>query len=113
MPGTGVPARELVLDGGVLCSGPLRGPGGADIGRVDMWSGGRGLPFAWGSISSKFTGSPRAIKCCCRMRERVQFMGCMRGGESISMVYRRRLHHLELQHSKGVFHKDDGPFRRD
>lgn len=36
MPATGVPARELVRDGGVLCSGPLRGPGGADIGRVDI-----------------------------------------------------------------------------
>ena len=113
MPATGVPARELFLDGGALCNGPLRGPGGADIGRVDIWSGGRDLPFACGCISSKFTGSPRAIKCCCRMRERVQFMSSMRGGESISMAYKQRLHNLELQHSKGAFHEDDEPFRRD
>jgi hypothetical protein len=37
--------------------------GGADCGLVIISRGGNGFPFARGSISSRFTGMPSAIKC--------------------------------------------------
>ena len=52
-----------------------RGPGGADDGRVVMLSAGSGFPFVWGITSSRLMGIPREIRCCRRMRDRVQFTG--------------------------------------
>ena len=80
--GIGVPDRELcVEDEALFCCGLLRAPGGADIGRVVICSGGSGFPFVCGSISSRLTGIPREMRCCWRIRERVQFGGFVGGGE--------------------------------
>ena len=93
LPGTGVPARELLTDpepgGGIAILSirglePLfnnRGPGGADIGRVVICRAGIGLPPAWGSTSSRFTGIPKETRCRRRIRERVQLGGCVSGGD--------------------------------
>lgn len=80
VPGRGVPPREILEDPVVFpeCGG-LRELGGADIGRVDIWSGGRGFPLACGSTSSRFTGIPREMRCCRRIRERVQLGGLIGG----------------------------------
>jgi len=69
----------------------LREPGGADIGRVCISSGGKGFPLARGRTSSRFTGIPRAIKCWRRIRERVQFGGFIGGGVCKSILYISRL----------------------
>ena len=60
------------------------------MGRVCISSVGNGLPFARGSTSSRLTGIPRAIKCCRRIRERVQFEGFV-GGACINVLYMSRL----------------------
>jgi hypothetical protein len=64
----------LLPDGGFE-GGVGRGPGGADDGRVVMLSAGSGFPFTWGITSSRLMGIPREIRCCRRMRDRVQFTG--------------------------------------
>lgn len=79
---TGVNALELRTDVRPLVDWvPLRGAGGADMGRVEICNVGKGLLLAWGSTSSRLTGMPSVIKCCLRIRERVQFGGCADGGD--------------------------------
>jgi hypothetical protein len=89
----GVPARELVVEdrGTLLCESALSGPGGADIGRVVICSGGKGFPLARGRTSSRLTGNPSAMRCCRRIRDRVQLGGFVCGGESTSILYKSRL----------------------
>jgi len=70
----------------VFCCALLRAPGGADIGRVVICNGGSGLPFACGNTSSRLTGIPREMRCCWRIRERVQFGGFVGGGEWNNML---------------------------
>lgn len=57
--GCGVPDREGCADI------ELRAltEGGVELGRVVISNGGKGLPFARGSISSRLTGIPNAIRC--------------------------------------------------
>lgn len=52
------------------------------MGRVEMCKVGSGLIPACGRTSSRFTGIPREIKCCRRMRERIQFGGWADGGDT-------------------------------
>lgn len=54
-------------------------PGGADVGRVLISSGGS-FPPAGGRTSSRLTGIPRAIRCCRRILDRVQLTGLCIGG---------------------------------
>jgi hypothetical protein len=83
----GVPARELFVEVETLfCCELLRALGGADIGRVDICNGGSGFPFACGNNSSRLTGIPRDMRCCWRIRERVQFGGFVGGGEWNSVL---------------------------
>ena len=91
----GVPARELVVEdrGMLLCESALRGPGGADMGRVVICKGGKGFPLARGRTSSRLTGRPSAMRCCRRIRERVQLGGFVCGSDSTSVLYRSRLNH--------------------
>jgi hypothetical protein len=79
--GTGVPALEPFRDEWpfVTCD-PLRETGGADTGLAAMCKAGKGLLFAFGRTSSRFTGMPKVIRCCLLIRERVQFGGCADGG---------------------------------
>jgi hypothetical protein len=80
--GVGVAALELRRDVRPLVGwAPLRGTGGADMGRVLMCSVGKALLLAWGRTSSRLTGMPSMIKCCLRIRERVQLGGCADGGD--------------------------------
>ena len=74
--GCGVPEREPALLRVLLW-----GPGGVDAGRVDICNGGSGFPFACGRTSSRFIGIPRVIRCCRRMRERVQLGAFTTGGD--------------------------------
>lgn len=81
VPGRGVPDRELFAVVAALWTGAvLAPPGGADIGLVLISSVGS-LPPVGGSTSSRLTGMPRAMRCCRRMRDRVQLTGLMMGGE--------------------------------
>ena len=83
VPGRGVPARELLavdVGWGRFTGAVFAPTGGADIGRVLISRVGS-LPPAGGSTSSRFTGIPRAMRCCRRIRERVQLTGLMMGGE--------------------------------
>lgn len=61
------------------------------MGRVVICKGGRGFPFACGNISSRLTGMPREMRCCWRMRERVQFGGLIGGRDLNSLLYSSRL----------------------
>ena len=73
------PTRELLWDAMVFWTGAVRGPGGADIGRVVISSVGS-LPFALGKTSSRFTGMPNDMRCRLLIRDRVQLTGCIAGG---------------------------------
>ena len=82
--GCGVPDREgWVEPGPLLGDRASRAEGGADWGLVLICKGGRGdFPFACGGrISSRLTGIPSEIRCCCRIRDRVQFGNLVGGGE--------------------------------
>lgn len=89
----GVPARELLMEerGTLLCESALRGPGGADMGRVLICSGGIAFPLVRGSTSSRLIGNPNVMRCCRRIRDRVQFGGFVDGGDSMSILYKSRL----------------------
>ena len=81
VPGRGVPARELFAVDATLLTGAVFAPtGGADMGRVLISRVGS-LPPVGGNTSSKFIGIPSSIRCCRRIRERVQLTGLMIGGD--------------------------------
>lgn len=75
---TRLPARELLTELGLLDGTPLRGAGGMDWARVEICSAGN-FSNVRGSTSSRFTGIPSDIRCCLRVRDLVQFTGCIGG----------------------------------
>lgn len=78
-------------------AGIFLGPGGADMGRVVICSGGSAFPLACGgSISSRLTGMPSEIRCCLRIRDLVQFGGFVAGGALKRILYSSRLQ-IELE----------------
>ena len=73
---SGLPARLAIAEPGRDC----RGPGGAELGRVDICKAGI-FSKVRGRTSSRLIGIPRAIKCCLLIRDRIQFTGCICGVE--------------------------------
>lgn len=72
--------------------------GGVELGRVLISRGGSALPWAEGSISSRLTGMPNAMRCSRRIRDRVQFGGFTSGGVCNSTLYISRLSLCSIQY---------------
>lgn len=73
---SGLPARLPAPEPGR----DRRGPGGAELGRVDICKVGI-FSKVRGRTSSRLIGIPRDIKCCLLVRDRTQFTGCICGVE--------------------------------
>jgi hypothetical protein len=73
---SGLPARLPTPEPGR----ERRGPGGAELGRVEICKAGI-FSRVRGRTSSRLTGMPSDIKCCLLVRDRIQFTGCICGVE--------------------------------
>jgi len=83
--GAGVPLRE---GGAVLVRCLVASPpGGVDAGRVVICKSGMAFMDDCGNTSSRLMGIPREIRCCRRMRERIQSGGLVAGGYVEKMVW--------------------------
>ena len=71
---SGLPARLPILEPGR----DLRGPGGAELGRVEISRAGI-FSRVRGKTSSRLIGMPSDIKCCLLVRDLIQFTGCICG----------------------------------
>lgn len=69
---SGLPARLPTPEHGR----DRRGPGGAELGRIDICKAGI-FSRVRGRTSSRLIGIPSAIKCCLLVRDRIQFTGCI------------------------------------
>ena len=74
---SGLPARLRTPEPGR----DWRGPGGAELGRVEICKAGI-FSRVRGRTSSRLIGIPSDIKCCLLVRDRIQFTGCICGVEA-------------------------------
>jgi len=74
---SGLPARLPTPEPGR----DRRGPGGAELGRVEICKAGI-FSSVRGRTSSRLMGIPSDIKCCLLVRDRTQFTSCICGVET-------------------------------